>query len=128
MKIIIDRGKLILDMYDLVQGMDALHRADLSRYLVADETLFRAVLECVATGEYFSDSDDGAWWFGNQAVTELREKLKPMMSDIARKTVEEMAAQRDRALAEEKSTREWAWAMYHAWPEGYGHRRPEKSA
>ena len=124
----IDKGHLSINLSDLADAMSNEDKRELAKVLAADDLLFGAILECVADdsrwGHFFGDDADGLWSFDSRRVLELREKLLPLMSTIARNAVREALAQRNQAKAAEASTSRWAWAMYHAWP-GLGHDRPE---
>jgi hypothetical protein len=117
MKAKIENGKLTIDLQELVDSLDEAQRIELSRHLVADAELFRAVLECVAEGQYFTDDDRGAWWFGRAKVLELRAKLMPLMPEVAREAVRAALDERRSAEAERDRYRRWSFAMHNEWPE-----------
>lgn len=128
MKLKIENGTLKIDLNELVEALDQEQRTALARHLVADELLFRAVLECVSDegrfGHFFTDDGDGDWWFSPEKLLELREKLIPLLPAIARGAVEEALRQRNQAKADGKRHHDWAYNLYHAWPELYLDRRP----
>jgi hypothetical protein len=115
---------LSIDLGELVEGLDDDGKKELARQLVADDHLFAAVLECVAKGEYFADDERGAWWFSPSRVLELREKLLPLMPEIARDAVREALRQRNDAREEERRMWDWAWKLFHAWPSDRWAERP----
>jgi hypothetical protein len=106
-------GLITIELAELADSLTEGDRAELSHYLVARDTLFAAVLECVVTGEYFS-SDTAPWWFDKRTVLALREQLLPMMTEIQQEAVKEALRQRDSAQAEADRYKEWAWKMYHS--------------
>lgn len=124
----IKNGKIALDVYDLVQSLSEEDRAEVARQVVADEHLFAAVLDCVVAGSFFEDAPGGHWWFDSRSVLELREKLLPLMPEIAREAVKAALHQRDEAKADAERHRTWAYAMYHAWPDAYWQTRPRGPA
>lgn len=125
MKAEIKGGKITLDLYDLVHSLSLEECAEVARQVVADEHLFAAVLDCVVTGSFFEDAPDGHWWFDSRRVLELREKLLPLMPEIAREAVKAALHQRDEAKAEAERHRSWAYRMYHAWPDSHWSQRPK---
>lgn len=129
MKAKLVKGELIIDIADVLAGLSKEERRDLARSLVADDVLFAAVLECVASdghfGRFFTEDPDGEWWFDNRKLLELREKLLPLMPEIARGAVKEALRQRNEAQSLEARTSAWAWRMYHAWPAGQTRCRPD---
>lgn len=118
-------GTLSFDLHTLCEHLSEDARINLIRFLVAEETLFAAVLQAVVDGHYHQDDPDGEWWFGSERTAKLRETLLPLMSDIAAKLVGEHAHQRDQAKLLERRANDWAWALYHAWPDGARRDRPE---
>lgn len=129
MKAKVEGGELRIDLLALVEALPNKDRNDLARYLVADELLWRAVLECVTDdskyfGHYFKDDEEGEWSFHHTTVLKLRELLVPLMPEIARLAVEEALRQRNQAQENERRTDAWAWKLYHAWPRDEWRSRP----
>lgn len=124
MKAKLENGKVTIDLQDLIDTLSLDDCRDVARHVVADEYLFKAVLECVAKGEYFTDDERGAWWFDERTVLEMRAKLLPLMPEIAREAVEAALHQRDEAKAESERHRRWAYQLYHAWPDAHWSARP----
>lgn len=128
MKAKIENGDITISVEELVYALSKEDVARVARMVAAKEHLFAAVLECVSSerrnGNYFTDDPDGEWWFDPRSLLDLREKLLPLMSDIARGAVTEALRQRDVAREEEARTRDWAWRLYHAWPDGRWDSRP----
>lgn len=125
----VERGELKIDIQKLVDMLDKEDRKRLARQLVADEHLWRAVLECVSddskyAGHYFRDDEEGEWWFSHKTVQELREKLIPIMPEVARLAVEEALRQRNQARADKERVDAWAWKLFHAWPREHWRQRP----
>ena len=125
LRIKVNRGDMVIDIMELVRSMGPKERADVARFLCAEEYLFKAALEYVATGSYFSDDADGDWSFNRESLAEMRERLVPLMPDVIQGLVEELVRQRDQAKALEKRANDWAWALWHAFPEYGWKQRPE---
>lgn len=127
----VENGELRIDLIALAESLSEVEHRSLARALIAEEQLFKAVLECVADdsqngfGHYFNDEDGGPWWFAPRTVLEMRQKLIPLMSEIAASSVREALRQRDAAIAERDRHSAWAWRMHHAWPECSLRGRPE---
>src|SRR5258708_6832597 len=120
----IEKGVLKINLLNLVSSLDKHDHNELCKYLVADDNLWKAILECVSDdsryfGHYFKDDEDGEWSFSSKTVLELREKLIPLMPEIARLSVREALQQRNEAVAESERYKKWAWRMYHTWPDHY---------
>lgn len=131
MKVKIEKGVIQLDVGELVDAMSPEDKRRVARQLCADTHLIKAILEIVADqgesgyGHYFTDDEDGEWWFDSRTTLELREKLIPLMPVAAQQAVREALYQRDQAMAAERRTSSWAWKMYHAWPDEHWRDRPE---
>lgn len=127
MKVRIEGGELRIDVMALVESLGPKDRATVAQFLCANEYLWKAVLDCVTDerGYYFKDDEEGVWWFDRRTVLELRQKLIPLMPDVARLSVEEALRQRDEANREKERHSRWAWKMFHAWPKEEWRQRPE---
>lgn len=117
-------GVLKINMRDLVDAMSDETRAELCRYLTADEVLFGAVLDCVVDGDFHGTDAHGSWWLSGEETAKLRAKLLPMMPQVARDLVRELMQERDRARDMERHYREETFRLYHAWPDSYLRDRP----
>ena len=120
MKATIEEGKLKIDVEDLFYHMDPELKIKLAKHLVADDHLFGAVLDCVATGSFFED-----WWFSRDRTLELREKLIPLMPEIAREAVRTALQQRNDAQMKAERMWNWAWQLFHAFPSSHMYNRPQ---
>lgn len=114
-------GNLVLDLRELVKSMSNETRNEFLKSLCADETLFDAVVDQLATGVYFED-----WWFDSRTVTAWRAKLVELMPEVTRQLVRHLIFQRDSAEAEKERLNTWAYKLYHAWPDEYWTRRPDR--
>jgi hypothetical protein len=121
----VNKGTLEIDLHELVDHLSDDARTNLCRYLVADDMLFRAVLECVVDGRYHQDDADGEWWFGSDAVAALREKLLPLMDDVAIATIKALMTRAAREESLHRQYMDWAFKLYHAWPDVDRCPRPE---
>ena len=131
MKVKLEGHDLKIDLIALAEDLDATGKRDLARFLVASEQLFAAVLECVSDtsesgfGHYFNDDDMGSWWFDPKTVLELRQKLIPLLPEISKRMVVQAIKERNDAVKDQGRYQDWAWKMYHAWPDGYLKFRPD---
>lgn len=117
MKLKIDGVTVGVNILDLVDALNQEAKTLLARALVAQKELFAGVLEAVAVGRYFTDDEDGDWWFDAKTMLELREKLIPLMPQVTQDIVKEALQQRDNAEAEKDRYSRWAWQLFHAWPQ-----------
>ncbi len=120
MKVNVNGFKLEIDLCDLVESLNKEDHLTLARLVAADEQLFAGVLECVSSsgmlGHYFEDDPSGSWWFDDRALLSLREKLIPLMPEIARGAVRAALQQRNQAQQDAREKDVAFWRIYHAWP------------
>jgi len=126
MKITIENGTITFDCLEFVQEMDNETRAEVARFVAADEKLFEAVCDFVAGGSFFDD-DRSPWWFDSTVRAKLTERLMPLMPDATRALVRELIRQRDQAALLEKQLRDDYWKLWHAFPREEWRLRPEPS-
>jgi len=119
-----DDGNLVLPLDEIFEKMTLEAKREAAKLLAASPIVMGAVLDCVVSGMFFTDDPRGAWWFGERDVQELREKLMPLMNDIAREAVRGALAQRNAAQADARRQDMRASRLFHAWPEGMEHLRP----
>lgn len=124
MKAEIKDGQLKIDLYELVRTLPDQQLKQIARYVAAQEELFEAVLSYVVNGSFYAD-EDGSWWFDRSKLLELREKLTPLMPEVAKGALKNVLSQRDEAIKETERFRKWAWSMYRAWPESHWRSRPD---
>lgn len=120
-----NKGTIEIDISELVEAMTPEQKRAIAMQLGAEEYLIRATVESLVAGGFFED--DGVWWFDDRTLTELRAKLAPMMEEVAREAIRGLLQQVSRISADWKRDHDWAWKLYHAWPEGYWRSRPESS-
>lgn len=106
---------MTIDLRDLTDSLSEDARSELIQHLLAEDTLFAAVLECVAsenneTGHFFGAD----FWFGSERVLELRQKLIPLMPAVARYAVQQALEQRDSAKKKADAMWAWAWELHFA--------------
>jgi hypothetical protein len=128
MKAEIKDSRLTIGLLDLIETLSEADRAEVARYLCASAVLMKAVLDNVVKGEFFEEDERGTWWFDRRELLELREKLIPVLPDVAAKIAAEALHQRDQAVAEKERHERWAWKMYHAWPKTYWRDQPDIEA
>lgn len=114
-------GNMVIDLRVLVDAMSKDVRDELLKHLCADELLFGAVVDQLASGAYFED-----WWFDSKTVTEWRARLIELMPDVTRALVRSLIHDRDSAEAEKKRLNDWAYRLWHAWPDSHWRARPER--
>lgn len=125
MKTKFEDGKFTLDINEMVDLMSAESKAELIRYLCADSTLQQAVVDSVVTGSFFADEPGGYWSLGEYDIAAMREKLLPLMGEVAREAVKREMTLRKNAEASDQRAKDWAWKLWHAWPDGHWDKRPE---
>ena len=121
MKIKIDADELTLNITELLEGMDLEARRDLAQSLAIDDDVFQAVADRIC----FGITDNGSWVGRCQTEEKARAYLVSNVSAAAKRLVKQLQHDAEQAKLVEKRMDEWAWKMYHAWPDEYLMQRPD---
>jgi len=130
MKVTLKDGKLSIDIHEILDGLSESELIDLAEsFSIQDEIIKRVMQQvldgCTEDGSHGLDSPDP---FRNYLppLTEARIRVAEESHILAKEQIERM--RRHMAWREEchKETSDWAWAMYHAWPQESIRRRPER--
>ena len=118
---------LQIDLGYLMNNLRQEDKATLAMYLLTDDRFLRAVIEQVVDGLAF-DPQGLFWSASDSCMQRLREKLCEKLPEIEFEAVKRIIFARDIAIADAKRMNDWAWAMYHKWPDGYVRERPDHAA
>lgn len=129
MKTKCEKGVVSFDACEFVESLDIEAKRAIARAIIADEDMFSALADQVATGSFFDNDkhplcDDAGWWSIGD-VTKLRLKLLPLMPEVTRELVRQLVRDRKQALALKEQRDEEYWEMWHAWPSGLIDLRPD---
>lgn len=111
MKTTIDKGKLQIDIQELVENMTDSEREMFAKYAVFSSTLFSGVINTLVTGEAW---DDGWWITGLDQ--QLRIKLIPLMPKIVSELVKGLLTQHARYAAAVKMHENMLLKLMQSWP------------
>lgn len=106
-------NELRIDVESLINSLPEGERTKVAKLIGADIHAWRQMAEAIADPAGFYNGDE-CWWFGREAMLEVREKLLPLAPENARHAAEELQRQLDEAKADVRRNHRWAWAMYHA--------------
>lgn len=115
-----EKFNLTFNIGDVIDKLEPKQRTDILKLVGFDRQLFTSLVEMLASGV----TEDG-WWFDSRSMDKLREQLVPMMPQVCIEKVRGLIYERNSAEAEQKRCSNWAWRMYHSWPESALHLRPE---
>ena len=124
MKSEVNGSDITINLRDLVDELDDNVRKELIRYLVADEKLFSEAIDYVVDGNFHQDDEDGWWSLSPEYLVRLRKKLLPLVPEAMRDLVRQLMMSRDRHKQMERHYRDWAFKLYHAWPDSHYLSRP----
>ena len=120
----LDRDGLHIDVGFVMGGLSDETKSHLAMYLLTDDRLIQAVVEQMVDGITYDDA--GLWWsMSAEAIGRLRERLCEKLPEIAARAVKTLIHDRNAALAAAKQEWDWAWRLWHAWPEEHWRDRPE---
>jgi hypothetical protein len=112
--------KLSIDFKSILNDLPHEQRAELATAATFNSQFIMNVCEMVATGV----TEDGSW-FDSETTNRMRIALLPLMDQAARETVRTLMQQLEQAKLDEKKASEWAWHMYHRWPDDRRNSRPD---
>lgn len=112
--------KLSIDFEQILHGLPDEQRAELVRAASFESQFIKNVCEMVAAGV----TEDGSW-FDNETTNRFRIALLPLMGDVARESVRVLMQQLAQAKLDEQRSNDWAWYMYHHWPDDRRNSRPD---
>jgi len=118
---------LQIDLGYLMSGLSQEAKATLGMYLLVDDRFLAAVIDQVVSGCTL-DPEGLFWSASDSCIQRLREKLCEKLPEIEFEAVKRIIFARDIAIADAKRMNDWAWAMYHKWPDGYVRERPDHAA
>jgi hypothetical protein len=112
--------KLTIDFNAVLDSLSDEARAALVRSASFSDQFIRHVVEMLATGS----TEDG-WWFDNQTTNRMRIVLLDRMDEISRETIRTLIQQRDQEKLSKESASNWAWDLWHRWPDDRIGSRPD---
>jgi hypothetical protein len=112
--------KLSIDFEAILGNLPHEQRAELVRAASFESQFIQHVCEMLATGT----TEDG-WWFDSDTTNRMRLVLLPLMNEIARESVRVLMQQLAQAKLDEAKASDWAWHMYHQWPDDRLNSRPD---
>jgi hypothetical protein len=117
----LDKGKIIIELTDLLDSMTSEAKIELIETLSCDEAIIKHVADQILTG-FTENIYSGAESFNAEPKTALdsaRARVIELAPEVAAREVERL---RKIAIDREKVAKEADdryWALYHAWPKGY---------
>ena len=125
----LERGRLSFNLDAVLEQLPPDELRRLSTHLACTD----AVLEDVTAQLLDGWTEDGSHGYGGMALPEpytpldkARRELAKRAGDVAKQELEKMERALRREIQRSKQESEWAWAMYHAWPDDAIQRRPER--
>lgn len=112
--------KLSIDFESILNDLPHEQRAELATAATFNSQFITNVCQMVTTGV----TDDGSW-FDSETTNQMRLALLPLMAETARETVRTLLQQLEQAKLNEKKADDWAWHMWHRWPDDHLNSRPD---
>lgn len=122
-----DQGNVEFDPREWVAAMSPGAKLHLLHHLAGDSQIVEAAVGSVMDEWFFDDVAEeeaaGGWW--NNMGRQLQAKLIPLMPELAKRLIANLLVELKRAEQDKRRHEEWAWKMYHLWPQDLLGRRPE---
>lgn len=124
-----EKGKLEINIHGLLEHLSPEAKIDFIDRLSCENAIIRHVADQIFEGATEFRSCGGDYETGPEPTTELGKARREVWKNADRLSLEEIdRLQRQLKYAQEKEKEysDWAWKMWHAWPEEYICSRPEK--
>lgn len=123
MKAEIKGNKIELDMYDLFTDLPKEEQLALAHHLAIEDDIVKQVVELLTKGQ----TDNGSWTghVSNDAVEQARAAIVEHAKLAASEVVRNLITDRNKAEEDARRNSDWAWKLWHQWPEAHLNRRPD---
>jgi hypothetical protein len=127
MKLTVNGLKIEIDLYDLYSELPREQQLELAHHLALEGEIVLQVAELLTTGQTANGS-----WTGHCSKDD-EEKARVMLVErqkgVAAEVLKDVMNDRNSAQDEANRMSEWAWKLYHTWPDERWSMRPDiKSA
>ncbi len=112
--------KLTLDFTEVLDSLSDESRAALVRSGSFNSQFIQHVCEMLATG-----ATEDNWWFDSDTTNRMRLALIERMDEISRETIKTLIYQRDQEKLSKETASNWAWDVWHHWPDDRRSSRPD---
>jgi hypothetical protein len=116
MRVTVEQGELRIDAEELIRSLPPEEQKKIAKLIGADEEAWRQMAEALVdpNGLFNNEGLELPWYLSDRAVLAVREKLVPLMPEVAQHTISELQRLLDKAQKRSLQLHDWAWAMYHA--------------
>lgn len=104
----------------LFDGMDADALLDLAQSISCERGVFEAVCDQLIEG--LTENGSNVY---QDSIDKCRLKLLKSIRGVAFEVVKELKREAAQAKQDEKQGSDWAWRLYHAWPDAFLCVRPD---
>jgi len=127
MNCIIQGGRLLLDIAEVLAQLGVEDKRKLATMLACDEDVLQDVSTQILDG-WTEGGSHGYVGYEVQPYTALdrvRREIANRSGDVARSEIAKLVQNAENLRADLRRHSEWAYAMYRAWPENALHARPQ---
>lgn len=116
----LEHGKLEINIRDILDSLTLEEKHELAESLIWDKEIFDEFIEKLATDSVVTCSFS-SW------IYQARLKLKELLPELYRETIRSLLYELDSTKEDAARHRNWAWSMYHAWPDGARNQLPREA-
>ena len=130
MKVIINKGKMEIDTNELLLNLDEDNLIKLADTLSCQDLVIKNVSDQIIDGctDVGSSGSEGVDSIHFTPLENARRRVAMKAGDVAKREIETLQRRLESAKRRMKNKEDWAWAMYHAWPDEYLRARPDIEA
>lgn len=116
----IEKGKLIVDVRELVEALNPDDLRDVARTAAFNVEIIECLCKWLTTGEVDWDDEDGVPWYifttaKGGILENARKALLPLMSDIAQKFIADLMSERDFYESLYEQYKKKLWELERIW-------------
>jgi hypothetical protein len=119
----IENGKLSISIADLLDALSLEEKRELAQRIGCERDVIKAVVDQLVDG-WTENISRGP----SDQISECRVRILEAVADVRFKVVSELMSRLAVAEYNASRTSEWAWKMWHAWPESHYATRPNLPA
>jgi len=126
----LEDGRLSVSVYALLDELTPEEQAEVVESLSCQDAIIKHVADQILDGF----TENGSWGYEGTGISTIssptpleaaRRRVAEMAGDVARRELKRMSGICERSHEQEKRYSDWAWELFHAWPEHSTGIRPE---
>lgn len=122
MKLTVNDLKIEIDLYDLFSELPREEQLALAHHLAIEDEIIKQVVSLLVDGH----TENGSWTghCSGDVEEKARVTIVEKRQDVAAQLLKDVMHDRNVSKAEHQIMSDWAWKLFHSWPDHAWHQRP----